>query len=362
LVDRRVTPDRVASEERNRLWQESVFMKDTANTSRRDFLKKCVAGAIGASVGDLSLAQAAPNEIAGSKSRVVVARDANVYALSPTPDSSRVLKLLDQAMQRFYDTSDPITPWKRLVHPGEVVGLKVNTIAGPGLSSHPVLADAICERLKQAGVRPADIVIWDRTSEELERAGFRLSNQGNRERIIGTDAKEVGYEEKPSVYGSVHTRLSKLLTRTCGCMINVPVLKDHSGAGVTLAMKNMYGVIHNPNEFHDNNCCPYIADLNMMPAIKEKFRLVICDALTGCYEGGPGFKPQYAWRYNGLMVATDPVALDYTGWQIIERKRAGLGLKPLAEVGRPPKYIAIAADAQHRLGTDDPKRIAVVEI
>jgi hypothetical protein len=61
------------------------------------------------------------------------------------------------------------------------------------------------------------------------------------------------------------------------------------------------------------------------------------------------------------MIATDAVALDYTGWQIIEHKRAERGLKPLPEVGRPPKYIAIAADAQHRLGTDDPKRIAVAE-
>jgi hypothetical protein len=30
-----------------------------------------------------------------------------------------------------------------------------------------------------------------------------------------------------------------------------------------------------------------------------------------------------------LMVSQDPVALDYTGWQIIERKRAEKGLKTL---------------------------------
>jgi len=27
-------------------------------------------------------------------------------------------------------------------------------------------------------------------------------------------------------------------------------LKDHDGAGVTIALKNMYGVIHNPNKYH----------------------------------------------------------------------------------------------------------------
>jgi hypothetical protein len=84
--------------------------------------------------------------------------------------------------------------------------------------------------------------------------------------------------------------------------------------------------------------------------------------MTGCYEGGPGFNPRYAWKYNGLMVATDRVAHDYAGWQIIARKRAEMKIKTLEEAGRPPKYIAVAADAQHGLGTNDPARIAVVEV
>ena len=341
-------------------------MKNKAGENRRDFLKSCVAGAVVAGVGGLSQMGSASSGPVPGKSKVVIARDAMLYGngngTSSTPDSSRVQKLLDHAMQTFYETSDPVAPWKKLVRPGEVVGLKVNTIAGPGLSTHNALVDAICERLKQVGVKASDIVIWDRTNHELERVGFQISRDGNRERVIGTDDKSVGYEENASVHGSVNTRLSKLLTRTCHCMINLPILKDHSGAGVTLAMKNMYGVIHNPGDFHDNNCCPYIADLNSIPEIKGKVRLVICDAMTACYEGGPGFKPQYSWKHNGLIVATDPVAHDYTGWQIIERKRAELKLKTLEEAGRPPKYIAIAADAQHRLGTNDPRRIAVVEV
>jgi len=55
------------------------------------------------------------------------------------------------------------------------------------------------------------------------------------------------------------------------------------------------------------------------------------------------------------------VALDYTGWQILERKRAEKGMKRLRAMNREPAYIARAADAQHRLGTNDPKLIDVVE-
>jgi hypothetical protein len=56
------------------------------------------------------------------------------------------------------------------------------------------------------------------------------------------------------------------------------------------------------------------------------------------------------------------VALDHLGWQIIEKKRGEMGMKPLKELKREPTYIATAADAKHRLGTNDPNRIEVVEV
>ncbi|HEY2121586.1 MAG TPA: DUF362 domain-containing protein [Candidatus Acidoferrum sp.] len=331
------------------------------NNTRRTFLKTCLTGAAALSATKLSAAEKIIPPTS-PKSKVVIARDPSLYGDSTTPDSSRVQKLLDNAMQSFYDTHDPVTAWKKLVRPGEVVGLKVNTIAGPGLSTHPVLVQAICERLKQAGIKPNDIVIWDRTNHELERAGFHLSTDPNRERILGTDSKDVGYEDIAFSNASVTTRFSKLLTRTCTAMINLPILKDHSMAGITLSMKNMYGVVNNPADFHANNCCPFIPDLYASPAIKNKFRISICDAFTASYEGGPSFHPQYTWKFNGLMVATDPVAHDYTGWQIIEGKRAEKSLQTLPAAGRSPQYIAIAADPDHRLGTNDPARINVVEL
>ncbi len=336
-------------------------MNHKSEASRREFLKSVVTGAVAAGVGTMS-PFALGKEPAGVKSKVVIARDPLLYGSSSAPDSSRVLSLLDHAMQSFYRSDDPVAPWKKLVRPGEVVGLKINTLGGPGLSSNSVLIEAICARLKQAGIKPSDIVIWDNENRALEHGGFRVSTDRNRERVLGTDDRTAGYEENPSAWGSVNSRLSKLLTRTCDCVINVPIVKDHSLAGVTFSMKNMYGVVNNPSALHGKNCSPYIADLNMLREIRGKFRLIIGDAILACYEGGPGFRPQYAWRHNGVMVATDPVAADYTAWQIIERKRAEQGLKTLEEAGRPPKYIAVAADAQHRLGTNDPQRISLIEV
>jgi uncharacterized protein (DUF362 family) len=160
----------------------------------------------------------------------------------------------------------------------------------------------------------------------------------------------------------VGSRLSKILTRSTKVLINLPVLKDHDGAGVTIALKNMYGVVHNPNKYHPNGCDPYVADLNMLPEIRSRLRLHLCDATTAMYEGGPAFKPEHSWKMNALLVSEDPVALDATGWRIIESKRAEKGLKTLAADKREPRYIATAADSEHRLGYCDPGRIAVAEV
>jgi uncharacterized protein (DUF362 family) len=271
-----------------------------------------------------------------------------------------VLDLLDRAMQSLLDRDQPIEAWKRLVLPGDRVGLKVNALGGRGLASNLQLVEAICGRLQEAGVKANDIVVWDRDTDEMERSGFHISTGGSGVLCFGTD--RVDYEQELATFGSIGSRLSRILTQRCDVLINVPVLKDHDGAGVTLALKNMYGVIHNPNKYHPDGCNPYIADLNMLPEIRSRMKLTICDATTAQYEGGPAYKPEYSWKPNALIVSQDPVALDYTGWQMIERKRAERGLKTLEGDGRKPHYIATAADGEHRLGTNDPARIAVVEV
>jgi uncharacterized protein (DUF362 family) len=129
-----------------------------------------------------------------------------------------------------------------------------------------------------------------------------------------------------------------------------------------MALKNLFGAIHNPNKYHLSAGDPYVADVNMLPPIRQKVRLTICDAIAPQYEGGPSYMPQWSWPFNGLIVSRDPVALDYTGWRIIEQKRAEKGIESLRDAKREPAYIARAADAQHKLGTNDPNLIEKVEI
>jgi uncharacterized protein (DUF362 family) len=288
-----------------------------------------------------------------AKSRVVIARE-------PKLDTARLPKLLDRAMQAYFSADSPVAAWKRVVRPNEVVGLKVNCLAGKGISTNVPLVEAICERLRQAGVPAGDIVIWDRLNGDLEGAGFRVATRADRIRCVGND--ELGYEDELSVHGSAGSLMAKALTRVCDAVINLPVLKDHGIVGATLALKNMFGAIHNPNKYHINTGDPYVPDVYMLPPVRRKVRLAICDGITAQYEGGPSYMPQWTWPFHGLLVAEDPVALDYTGWQIIDQKRAEKGMKSLKDAGREPRYIATAADPQHRLGTNDPRQIERVEV
>ena len=133
-------------------------------------------------------------------------------------------------------------------------------------------------------------------------------------------------------------------------------------SGVTFAMKNMYGVVERPQDLHASGCNPGVADLNAFPVIRKKIKLTIGDAMTSVYEGGPGFRPEHLWQPNALIVGEDRVAIDHIAWGILEKKRAEVGLKTFDAVGRPPRYIATAADAAHLLGVNDPKHIKLIEI
>jgi uncharacterized protein (DUF362 family) len=305
----------------------------------------------------IALAGCAP---AAARPRVAIARDPALRAQGGSPDGARLLQVLDRTVQSATATESPGAAWKALARPDETIGLKINCLAGKGSSTTPALVEAVIERLRQAGLPARNIVVWDRLNADFEHAGFPVGTRRDGIRFIGND--EAGYESGLSIFGSAGSVLSKTLTRTCDGYINLPVLKDHGIVGVTMALKNMFGAIHNPNKYHSNGGDPYVADVNALPAIRNKMRITICDAVSPQYEGGPSYMPHWAWPFNGVIVSRDPVALDAVGWRIIEEQRAAHGLPTLRAAKREPAYIARAADAQHKLGIADPALIEKVEV
>jgi uncharacterized protein (DUF362 family) len=334
--------------------------------SRRDFLKTAATGAVllGSQVkpGLAAMVDASgfhPQHSDAGKSRVVVAHDVALHGPDGQLSEKRVIDLLDRAIAAYTERDNPVDAWKRIVPVGKTIGLKVNGLGGKGISTHLVLVLAIAERLQQAGVKPGDILVWDRNARDLEACGLTISTDPSRVRCYGSDV--AGFEDEPVVFGSANVKLAKILTRECDMVIGLPILKDHNLAGVTFAMKNMYGVVQRPYELHSGGCNPAVADLNCIPVVRQKVRFTIGDAITSVYEGGPGFHAEHLWQPNSLIVGEDRVAIDYNAWQMIERKRAEVGIMPLEAAGRPPRYIATAADAAHGLGFNDSMRFHLIE-
>jgi uncharacterized protein (DUF362 family) len=249
-----------------------------------------------------------------------------------------------RAFQRRFDASD-------------VVGIKLSALAGRGLSPHPEVVGKIVGGLRAAGVRQENIVLWERSDDELQQAGFAPNRTGDGVRCLGTNDD---YDWTPREWGVSGSCFARILVDELTALVNVAVIKDHDLAGVSAGMKNWYGVIHNPNKHHDGGCDPYVAHLAAFPLIRDKLRLTVVDGLVAQCHGGPARSPRWAWAYQGLLVSTDPVAIDAVCWQIIEQRRQQMGLGALADEQRAPKWIATA----HGLGLGEgrPEHIRVIDV
>ncbi|MFH1701191.1 MAG: DUF362 domain-containing protein [Candidatus Zixiibacteriota bacterium] len=229
---------------------------------------------------------------------------------------------------------------------GGAVGMKTNCLT-PFNATPANLTEAFINLLKEfAGYNENDLIIWERTNRELKKAGYTLNASASGVMCLGTDTATIGYDSDFLNSGNVNSMVSKIMSKMIEHSVNIPILKDHSIAGMSAGLKNMYGAIHNPNKYHDNNCSPHAADINNLTPVRDKHRLTIIDAIKVQYDNGPGYAPHSFDAYNGLILSADPVAADCVALEILNHIRTRNGRKSLKELGREVKYL----DAAEKLG------------
>jgi uncharacterized protein DUF362 len=292
-------------------------------------------------------------------------------------------------------TGAPAWPdaWRQFVQKGDVVAIKVCPVGGPKLSSDPAVLHTIVDGIRQAGVPARDIVVFNRYRQETVAAGIdkwlpegvRLAWAAERyeQWQLGMD----GYD--PDVYmemalvkpgdnpNDVHARRSyvaQCITKQVNKVINLPVLKSHQSAGVTLCLKNLsHGMVNNVARSHSsvsmNTCGAFIPAVVSLPTIRNKVVLNIMDGIKGLYHGGPSGRPQFVWEHRTLYFGTDPVAIDTVGLKAIDAKRVSVGMKKTIDdtpdnfdhfVHKQPEHIELAG--AFGLGESDEKKIDLRKI
>jgi len=274
--------------------------------------------------------------------------------VSSTYQDEPVRQMMQRGVRELTGAPSWIDGWRTLFEKGDVVGIKVSPVGGKNLCSDGRVLREILAGLREAGVPSKDVLVFNRYREETIAAGIDkwLPND------VRWDAASEKYDEwqhdmggydadhfmemaliKPGEdFNDAHMRRSyvaRIVTKQINKFINLPVLKHHQSAGVTICLKNMsHGMVNNVNRSHTtptlNACGVFIPSVVSLPVIREKAALHICDAVKASYHGGPGARPQYVWEHKTMYFATDPVALDKTGLAVIDAKRKSVGMLPLA--------------------------------
>ena len=279
--------------------------------------------------------------------------------LWPTEDAARVM--FERAMAEFTGETDLGKAFRRFVHPGVRVAIKLNGIAaqkGSPMGTNKELVLQIVRGVLAAGIPPQDLWVFEQYPSFLQ--GTRVT-----EAVLPEGVK--AYTHNNTDAGSPSIRVHGIPTRfvrqlmEATAVINVSLIKDHSLCGYTGTLKNMtHGCVLQPEAFHANLMDPQIALLYAQDAIRSRVRLHVTDGFKMIYQGGPLDRDRRARiPHEAVYVATDPVAMDMVGWQVIDQARRDHGLPTLKEAKREPTYIRTAGELG--LGVADLNRIRLRE-
>jgi hypothetical protein len=293
-----------------------------------------------------------PNSLPGRfPGRVVLAKNDRAIA-NDTPDTGVLHDMLSRALTTLTGAASVDAAWNVLVSPEDIIGLKVNPVAGKLLTTSPEIVHVIISQLEHAGIPRKNLVIWDRREFEMHEVGFTLGNFPGI-RIAGTEKKDKNgsfYDKDGKLYSEKmidrdwyywadveekydnetfpymvnegkHSYFATICTKEITKIINVPILKN-AGSAVTLCLKNLaFGSISNTSRLHKDLWHETCAEVPAFPPLRDKVALNIVDGLRGCYQGGPAANPQFITAFHTILVGTDPVAVDRVGHDIILRTR-----------------------------------------
>jgi uncharacterized protein (DUF362 family) len=263
------------------------------NRSRRNFLKYSVALGVGTVLVPSALDRAF-GSIAVDRANALPLDLAVVTGDSPARNCLAALEAMG-GMPRF-------------VRPGDRVVIKPNPVGQnppeDAINTHPDMVETVVKECVRAGAKDVLVISHD------EAQAFKATGiQAAVERAGGV----VNALERADQFGPVLVPRGRLLRRidvakdllAADVFINMPIAKHHAGSGVTLAMKNLMGVIWDRIQFHRLDLQNCIAELGT--AVPQT--LILMDANHVLLSNGP-VGPGKVLTARQVIAGIDPVAVD----------------------------------------------------
>lgn len=308
--------------------------------NRKDFLKTIALAGL-----TTTLYSAAPISILAQQGKNTDGKDVDLVALlggEPAPMFEKGIDALG-GIGKFVKKGDKVT-----IKPNIGWDKKPELAA----NTNPELVVALINACKDAGA--SEIIVFDNTCDAWRKC---YENSG-----IEAAAKKAGAVVMPAnseeYYREISLPKAKTLKKAlvhraildCDAWFNVPVLKTHGGARMTIAMKNLMGIVWDRRAFHQLGLDQCIADIG---TIANPACLNIVDAYRAMKANGPrGRNESDVVEPKALFMSTDPVAVDVAAIKFFNQYIK----MPLDDV----KYVACAEELQ--LGVADLEKLNVERV
>jgi uncharacterized protein (DUF362 family) len=202
---------------------------------------------------------------------------------------------------------------KTFVKKGQTVVVKPNigwdVAPERAANTNPILIKRIIQHCFEAGAK--DVYVFDHTCDNWKRC---YSNSGIESAVKDAGGKIVSGESE-GYYQKVSVKKGKRLTDVkvhelileSDVFINVPILKHHSSAELTISMKNMMGIVWDRGYWHRTDLHQCIADF----ATYRKPDLNVVDAYLVMKRNGPrGISKEDVLTLKSQIISSDIVAAD----------------------------------------------------
>src|SRR6056297_523027 len=176
-------------------------------------------------------------------------------------------------------------------------------------NTHPALVGAIVAQCLEAGA--SQVSVFDHTCDNWRRcyknSGIDAAVKKAGGKMISGDSE--GYYKTVTIPSGLRLKEAKVhqALLDADVFINVPILKHHSSAMLTIGMKNLMGVVWDRWYWHRNDLHQCIADF----ASFRKPDLTVVDAYNVMKRNGPrGVSVNDVVSMQAQVVSRDPVAAD----------------------------------------------------